>query len=181
MRHHGPGWLTIAVAVLVLGAAGCASSSNTTTSTVSGGAPGTGSASTSTSTTSTSGGVPRGGPSALSVSPTSGSAHSVIHFSFTSPGDTTDARTQLSQSLSVIGPHGSDCVGMHAQAVPVAPAGQAVDVSVGPDQLGGAWCPGTYAARVEVLARPKCGEGMMCPQFIRVVAVLGPATFKISR
>jgi hypothetical protein len=31
-----------------------------------------------------------------------------------------------------------------------------------------------------VLARPKCGQGMMCPQFIRVVAVLGPQTFKIA-
>jgi hypothetical protein len=53
-------------------------------------------------------------------------------------------------------------------------------VAVGPTQLGGSWCPGTYTARVEVLARPKCGEGMMCPQFIRVVAVLGPTTFRIS-
>jgi len=181
MRRRGARRLTLAAAVLVLGAAGCASSSNTTTSTVSGGAPGTGSASTGTSATTGSGGAPRGGPSALSVSPTSGSAQSVIHFSFTSPGGTSDASTQLSQSLSVMGPHGSGCVGMHAQAVPVAPAGRAVDVSVGPAQLGGAWCPGTYAARVEVLARPKCGEGMMCPQFIRVVAVLGPATFRIWR
>jgi hypothetical protein len=70
---------------------------------------------------------------------------------------------------------------MHDQAVPMAPAGQTVSASVGPAQLGGAWCPGTYTARVEVLARPKCGQGMMCPQFIRVVALLGPTTFKITR
>ena len=50
----------------------------------------------------------------------------------------------------------------------------------GPAQLGGPWCPGSYTARVEVIARPVCAQGMMCPQFIRVVAVLGPAVFRIS-
>jgi hypothetical protein len=69
---------------------------------------------------------------------------------------------------------------VHDESVPVAPAGQAVHVAVDPAQLGGAWCPGAYTARVEVLARPKCAQGMMCPQFIRVVAVLGPVTFRIA-
>jgi hypothetical protein len=178
-------WLTATALVLALCAAGCASSS-TTSSTPSAGATGTGSGSTSSTssgtatTTTSSGPASRGGPSALTVSPTTGSPHTVIHFSFTSPGGTGDASTQLSQSLSVVGPHGGGCVGMHDQPVPMAPAGQTVSASVGPAQLGGAWCPGTYAARVEVLARPKCGQGMMCPQFIRVVAVLGPATFTIT-
>ena len=182
MRRRGPGGLAAAAVVLVLCAAGCASSSDTTSSTTSAGALGTGSSSTTATITTTNSSVPpRGGSSALSVSPTSGSPQSVIRFSFTSPGATADAGTQVSQSLSVVGPHRSGCVGMHDQAVPLAPSGQAVAVSVGPAQLGGAWCLGTYTARVELLARPKCGQGMMCPQFIRVVAVLGPATFRITR
>jgi hypothetical protein len=179
MRRRRPGGLAAAAVVLVLCAAGCASTSDTTSSTTSAGALGTGSSSTTTTTSSSV--PPRGGSSILSVSPTSGSPQSVIRFSFTSPGATADAGTQVSQSLSVVGPHHSGCVGIHDQAVPLAPSGQAVAVSVGPAQLGGAWCPGTYTARVELLARPKCGQGMMCPQFIRVVAVLGPATFRITR
>ena len=180
-RRRHPG-LTAAAVALVLCAAGCASSSSTTSATTSAGTPGAGSSGTSTTTSTTSSGAATGGgPSALSVSPTSGSPQSVIRFSFTSPGGATGAGTQVSQALSVVGPQRAGCVGTHDEAVAVAPAGQVVTVSVGPAQLGGAWCPGTYTARVEVLARPKCDQGMMCPQFIRVVAVLGPATFSITR
>ncbi|MGZ4177929.1 MAG: hypothetical protein ACXVUX_17085 [Solirubrobacteraceae bacterium] len=183
MRSRVWACLVAAAAVLALGAAidGCAASSNTTSSTSTSSAPGAGatsSASTSTSTTS-SGAVP-GGPSALSVSPTSGTPQAVIQFRFTSPAPSAaEANTQISQALSVTGPRHAGCVGAHNEAVPVGPAGQPVDVAVGPAQLGGAWCPGSYTARVEVLARPKCGAGMMCPQFIRVVAILGPVTFRI--
>jgi hypothetical protein len=106
-----------------------------------------------------------------------------MRFSFTSPvgsGPEGQGGTLISSALSVVGPHGSGCVGVHQEALPSEPAGQSVNVAVGPTQLGGSWCPGTYTARVEVLARPKCGQGMMCPQFIRLVAVLGPTTFRIS-
>jgi hypothetical protein len=79
-----------------------------------------------------------------------------------------------------MGPQKTGCVGIHQQPLPSLAVGRQASVSLGPAQLGGDWCPGTYTARVEVLARPKCGPGMMCPQFIRVVASLGPATFRIS-
>ncbi|MGZ4244829.1 MAG: hypothetical protein ACXVSE_11105 [Solirubrobacteraceae bacterium] len=182
MRSRVWACLVAAAAVLALGAAvdGCAASSNTTSSTSTSSAPGAGATSSaSTSTSTTSGAVP-GGPSALSVSPTSGTPQAVIQFRFTSPAPSAaEANTQISQALSVTGPRHAGCVGAHNEAVPVGPAGQPVDVAVGPAQLGGAWCPGSYTARVEVLARPKCGAGMMCPQFIRVVAILGPVTFRI--
>lgn len=187
MRRRGRAWLTVAGAVVALGAAvcGCAGSSNTTSSSGAGSSPGASGTATATisspTSTTSSGATSRGGPSALSVSPTSGTSQSVIRFGFISPAATaTQASTQISQSLSVVGPRHAGCVGVHDEAVPVAPAGQAVHVAVGPSQLGGRWCPGTYAARVEVLARPKCGQGQMCPQFIRVVAVLGPVTFRIA-
>jgi hypothetical protein len=189
--RRGRAWLGLAAAVMALCAAlsGCAGSSNTSTTSpgTSGagsgpGASGTATASTSSpASTTSSGPTSRGGPSALSVSPASGTPQSVIHFSFVSPAATgAQASTRISQSLSIVGPEQSGCVGVHAEPVPVAPTGQAVHVAVGPSQLGAGWCPGTYSARVEVLARPKCGEGQMCPQFIRVVAILGPATFRIS-
>jgi hypothetical protein len=158
---------------------GCAASSNTTSS--SSGAAGAGPPSSTTSTTSSGATTPHGGPSALSVSPAVGSAHSVVRFSFTSPERSgPQGATQISDSLSVIGPHRPDCVGVHQEALPSEPAGAMVSAAVGPAQLGGPWCAGTYTARVEVVARPVCGPGMMCPQFIRVIAVLGPVTFRIS-
>ncbi len=175
MRRRARTGLTLAALVsLVAALAGCAASSNTTSS---------GAGATSPPTTSTTGSAttPRGGPSALSVSPTVGSQRSVMRFSFASPAAaTTQASTQSSSALSIVGPHQTGCVGVHDEAVPSEPAGHTVDVAVGPAQLGGPWCPGTYTARVEVVQRPRCASGMMCPQFIRVVAVLGPVTFRIS-
>jgi hypothetical protein len=173
-------------------AAGCGQSSNTTSTGAGGAAPPTAStpttstpptASTPTSPTTTSATTPgvgvRSGP--LTVSPASGSPHSVIHFAFVPP-DTTGVQghDEVSATLSVMGPQKTGCVGIHQQPLPSLPVGRQASVSLGPAQLGGDWCPGTYTARVEVLARPKCGPGMMCPQFIRVVASLGPATFRIS-
>jgi hypothetical protein len=104
-----------------------------------------------------------------------------MRFTFASPtGSTAQADTQTSGALSIVGPHAAGCVGVHAEPVPTAPAGNTVIVAVGPAQLGGPWCTGSYTARVEVVERPKCAKGMMCPQFIRLVAVLGPVTFRIS-
>jgi hypothetical protein len=170
--------LAAAIVLLAAALAGCGSS-NTTSS----GAGATIPATTATPTTSTtsSATTPRGGPSALSVSPTVGSKQSVMRFSFASPAAaTTQASTQSSGALSIVGPHQVGCVGVHDEAIPSEPAGQTVDVAVGPTQLGGPWCVGSYTARVEVVQRPRCASGMMCPQFIRVIAVLGPVTFRIS-
>jgi hypothetical protein len=172
--------LAAAVVSLAAALAGCAASSNTTSSGAGATIPATTAPPTTTTTTS-SATTPRGGPSALSVSPTVGSKQSVMRFSFASPAaTTTQASTQTSGALSVVGPHQAGCVGVHDEAIPSEPAGHTVDVAVGPAQLGGPWCVGSYTARVEVVQRPKCAAGMMCPQFIRVVAVLGPVMFRIS-
>jgi hypothetical protein len=188
MTRRARAYLAVAATAIAVAAAltGCAQSSNTTTSSTSTGAPGTAPPSSSTPTsTSTTGSATTGTPSGshpLGVSPTVGSPQSTMRFSFTSPvgsGPEGQGGTLISSALSVVGPHGSGCVGVHQEALPSEPAGQSVNVAVGPTQLGGSWCPGTYTARVEVLARPKCGQGMMCPQFIRLVAVLGPTTFRI--
>jgi hypothetical protein len=195
MTCHAQGRIRLALAATILtlsaALAGCAQSSDTTSTGGAGGASATtapattattsSTAPTSSTTTSTatSGAVAGSGP--LTVTPTTGSPHSVIHFAFTAPAGTlASGSDQVSAALSVVGPQKSGCIGLgHRPVLPTA-AGQPTTVSLGPAQLGGDWCPGTYTARVEVVARPKCGPGMMCPQFIRVVAMLGPATFKIS-
>jgi hypothetical protein len=87
---------------------------------------------------------------------------------------------EISNALSVMGPQKAGCVGVHQQGLSALPPSGQTTVSLGPSQIGGNWCPGTYTARVEVLERPKCGQGQMCPQFIRVLATLGPVRFRIS-
>lgn len=189
---HGRAGMALAAATLALAAvlAGCGQSSDTTSAGAGGSAPAgtaplttsTATSSTSTPTTTTTTPHPIAGSGTLTVTPTTGSPHSIIHFTFTAPaGSAAPGSDQLSAGLSVVGPQKPGCVGVHRQPLSSMPAGQQIGVSLGPAQLGGDWCPGTYTARVEVLARPKCGPGMMCPQFIRVVAMLGPTTFKISR
>jgi hypothetical protein len=182
--------------VVVAALAGCAQSSDSTTSGSPGGsAPPTASTPTTastpsapgatTSTTVTGSGTvtasPPPGGGTLTVTPSTGSTHSVLHFTFTSAHRVASQSGDLvSQALSVTGPQKNGCVGIHQQAVPMTVGGQPMTVALGPAQLGGAWCPGSYEARVEVVERPKCGAGMMCPQFIRVAAVIGPVSFKIS-
>jgi hypothetical protein len=183
MRHRAA--LATVAAVVMLGAAlaGCAASSNTTSSSAGATSPPTATTPPPTTTTTTTGSAtpPQGGPSALSVSPAVGSKQSVMRFSFASPTEgAAQSSLQTSSALSIVGPRMTGCVGVHNEAVPSEPGGQTVNVAVGPAQLGGPWCAGTYTARVEVVQRPKCSQGQMCPQFIRVVAVLGPVTFRIS-
>ncbi|HXD68132.1 MAG TPA: hypothetical protein VNV17_26135 [Solirubrobacteraceae bacterium] len=187
MTHCARARPALATAALAVAAAlaGCAQSSDTTSAGRAGSVPTTTAPSTTSTTTSatttTSSTTPGAGSGSLTVSPTTASPHSTIHFAFTAPaGVAAPGPDDVSAGLSVIGPQKPGCVGLHREPLTSLPPGQHTSVSLGPAQLGGDWCPGTYSARVEVLARPKCGPGMMCPQFIRVVAMLGPATFKIS-
>jgi hypothetical protein len=176
----------IAAVTLALAAAlaGCGSSDTTSSSGAAGAAPpATTSTTPTTATTTTSSGTsaPTGSAHGLSVSPAVGSPGSVMRFAVTPPNlagaqDSGD----ISNALSVIGPQKPGCTGVHNQGLAALPQGQTTTVALGPAQLGGNWCPGTYTARVEILERPKCGQGMMCPQFIRVLAALGPVSFKIS-
>jgi hypothetical protein len=185
-RRHGRTRLRAALVAVMLGlavaVAGCAQSSDTTSSGAGGAAPPTSSTPTSATTTTTSTTPSSGtGSGSLTVSPTTGSPRSVIRFAVTPKyGAGEQATGDISNALSVMGPQKAGCVGVHAQGLSALPSGQTTTVSLGPAQLGGNWCPGTYTARVEILERPKCGQGMMCPQFIRVLAAIGPVTFKIS-
>jgi len=175
LRTRAPLGAMLAVVALTLMLAGCAQSA--------GAAPPTATTPT-TSATSTTGSGTAGAPGSvtgLSVSPQVGSPTSVMHFAITPPASASAASgEEISNALSVMGPQKAGCVGVHQQALSVLPQSGATTVSLGPSQLGGQWCPGTYTARVEVLERPKCGQGQMCPQFIRVLATIGPVSFRIS-
>jgi hypothetical protein len=64
-------------------------------------------------------------------------------------------------------------------AVPVTGPGGSVDIPLDPAKLGGRWCPGTFAVRVDEVQRPACSPGMMCPQFIRVIGIVGRTSFRV--
>ena len=71
---------------------------------------------------------------------------------------------------------------MAVRSVPINAAvkGRPVIVALDPAHLGGRWCTGTHTARVLELQRPRCAAGIMCPQFVRVIAVIGTATFVVK-
>jgi hypothetical protein len=191
MRRHLHARLAVAGAILAAAApalvlAGCAQSSHTTSTKAGAGgdnppsatAPPT-SATTPTTPTSATTTSPASVPG-LSVSPAVGSSHSVIHFAVTPSYRTGGPSQDISNALTITGPQKPGCVGVRHQGLSALPPGQQTTVSVGPAQIGGDWCPGTYSARVLVLERPKCGPGQMCPQFIRVLEAIGPVSFRIS-
>ncbi len=46
------------------------------------------------------------------------------------------------------------------------PRGDRVSVTLDPHALGGRWCAGTYAGRVEQLQTPVCPHGKVCPLYV---------------
>jgi hypothetical protein len=189
MSRHALAGLAIAASVtaLAISLGGCASRSTTSGSGGAGSgaaAPGTSSTSTAagTSSVTTTGSSPSGmAQVALTVTPATGRPDSVFTFSFRAPAASgRQGSMQLSYGLSVTSTPRSGCVARHGVAIPPVRQGQAVGISLGPAQVRGHWCVGTYSARVEGVARPVCTAGEMCPQFIRLVAVAGPASFRIA-
>jgi hypothetical protein len=190
MRRHALAGLAVTVSVVALAPAlsGCGSSSasssaSTSASGGSGSAGGSGTTSrtgTGATTTSRPGrvGIPH---ATLSVKPTIGGPTSVLQFSFRAPqASGRQGTTDASYTLSVLGPHGSGCVAAETMALPAVTRGQMVTAALGPSTSGGRWCTGTYSARADEVERPICSVGQMCPQFVRLVAVVGPVTFRIT-
>lgn len=106
---------------------------------------------------------------------------SEITFAFTSRAATgVHGKIQLSYSLSVTGPSGQGCVGAREAPTPKAGAHQRTAITLGPKQLGGNWCPGSYTARVIELQRAACNTSAPCPQYIRVVGIVARGTFRVA-
>jgi len=176
--------LAVAAGVIAIALSGCGGSSKTSSSNsgAAGSAPSTSSTAPSSGSTSSSGGVGSGrATAALTVRPTTASPTTAVHFSFVAPA--TSGRfgsTASAYTLSVIGPPRSGCVATASHTLPAIAKGQQVNAVLDPGQLGGHWCGGTYTARVDELARPICPTGEACPQFVRIMATVGPATFRVT-
>lgn len=183
--------VTVSVTALAIALSGCGSSSASTSisdSASGGSGSARGSATTSSTSTTSTGGTATSGPgrvgishATLSVKPTIGRPTSVLQFSFRAPqASGRQATTDASYTLSVLGPQGSGCVAAETMALPPVTRGQLVTAALGPSTSGGRWCTGTYSARADEVERPICSGGQMCPQFVRLVAVVGPVTFRIT-
>jgi len=136
---------------------------------------------TSTGATSTGGSATSGSRhAALTVSPTTGDQYTVFRFGFTAPDASgRQGTTESSYTLSITGPHGAGCTAVASATLPPVSQGEPVSATMGPG-TGDRWCAGTYTARADEEARPICTAGEMCPQFIRIVAAVGPVTFQIK-
>lgn len=113
--------------------------------------------------------------------PAAAHPRSEVTFAFTSRDATgVHGKIQLSYSLSVAGPAGQGCVGAREAPTPKAGAHQRTAVTLGPKELGGDWCPGTYTARVIELQRAACNTSAPCPQYIRVVGIVARGRFRVA-
>lgn len=185
MRRHALTGLAVtgSVTALAMALSGCGSSS--TSAAGGSGSPSDSGASsatrTSTSTTATTGPGTSAIPhAALTVTPTSGGLTTVFKFSFPAPAASGRQGTIASSyTLSVVGPHGDGCLDAQSMGLPAVTRGQMVTASLAPPP-GSRWCAGTYTARADESARPVCVSGQMCPQFVRLVAVVGPVTFRVT-
>jgi hypothetical protein len=132
---------------------------------------------TSTSATRTH---PAARSPALTVTPGTGAPTTVFKVRFTAPASTgTSGGSRRGFQLGVSGPQRPGCVGASSVALPSAARGASVNVGLDPAKLGGRWCPGAYLARVDEFQGPACSPGMMCPQFVRVVAIVGRVQFRV--
>jgi hypothetical protein len=161
-----------ATALLTAGAlAGCGGS----------GSHGSGSGSTaaggSTTTAATT-----GDSGSLSVSPVDPTTHSEITFGFTARAATgVHGRHEISYSLSLVGPDTGGCVNAHEAGSPQVAAGAQGKITLGPTELQSPWCVGHYVARLFELSSAHCTGSAPCPQYVRVVGLVGRTTFRVRR
>lgn len=119
--------------------------------------------------------------SKLTVTPSSGRPNTVFTIRFVAPAASSPSgKSTISYTIGITGPGGGRCVGTRSIPVPLAAKGETVSIALGPATLGGDWCAGTYHARALETQRPVCASGSACPQYVRVVAVFGPTTFRVA-
>lgn len=106
----------------------------------------------------------------------------VFALRFTAPA-TAGAKgsTRLGYQLSLAGPSEPGCPVSRALPSPEPRKDQAVAIRLVPDRLGGSWCSGVYTARVSEVQTPVCKPGSVCPQYIRMVGIVGHVSFRVRR
>jgi hypothetical protein len=187
MARAVPGPTAMAAAAVVVVLAGCGGAMHSSSSSRSATGPSSSAASSASTTSTTSSGagggaVVRPRPVTLTVTPRAGAPQTAFRFAFTAPASSgVQGRTALSYSLSVAGPARAGCVAVRSAPVAAVVSGHRSTTTLGPAQLAGRWCAGTYTAKVAELVRPVCATGEACPQFIRLVAIIGPVRFTVTR
>jgi hypothetical protein len=119
----------------------------------------------------------------VKVSPTSGSATSVIAVSFRAPNaaEASNGRSYQVQALANHNqPAGSHCLEGLAQGIGDARAHQRVTVNLDPAGSPAGWCPGGYHGTVTEFQRPVCAPTVPCPQYIVFLGTLGKFRFRVS-
>jgi hypothetical protein len=151
----------------------------------SGGSGGSGSGGSSSSSTPAAGSTstttsPPPHSGSLTVSPAAPTTGSEITFSFTAPVSTGVHGThEISYSLSVVGPDSGGCVNAHEAGSPSVTRGAQGQITLGPSELQEPWCTGMYEARLLELSSAHCTGSAPCPQYVRVVGLIGRATFNV--
>ncbi len=144
------------------------------------GSGGSSSAATAATTTATTSSPPHSG--SLTVSPAAPTTGSEITFSFTAPVATgVHGAHEISYSLSVVGPDRGGCVNAHEAGSPAVARGAQGQITLGPTELQEHWCTGMYEARLLELSSAHCTGSAPCPQYVRVVGIIGRAAFTVRR
>lgn len=116
----------------------------------------------------------------LTVTPSTGGPRTTFSLRFIAPASSQRmAHSKIGFTLGLAGPPGIGCIGSRSVELPAAIKGDPVPITLDPARLGGAWCVGTFKARVLELGTPVCGAGTMCPQFVRVIGTVGKTTFRV--
>jgi hypothetical protein len=90
-------------------------------------------------------------------------------------------RHVISYSLSLVGPQQAGCVSAHEAGAPRVAAGTGARIVIGPGELHAPWCAGRYVARLLELTSAHCTGTAPCPQYVRVVGLVGRRTFTVRR
>ncbi len=118
----------------------------------------------------------------VTITPQTGGPSTAFSLQFIAPASSAlDAGSTIGYSIGLTGPRATSCIGSRSLPVAAAIKGRPVAVALDPATLGGRWCVGSYAARVIELQRPACAAGTMCPQYVRVVGVVGRASFRVTQ
>ncbi len=101
------------------------------------------------------------------VTPPLGGGATTFKVSFRVPASTgTISGAHRYDELTGTASAAGGCIASFTVRAPDAPVGTRVSVTLDPHALGGRWCAGTYAGRVEQLQTPVCPHGEACPLYI---------------
>lgn len=134
-------------------------------------------------TTGHSQGAPKSS-GAVTVTPATGGPRTTFIVHFVAPASVGPVGgSGVDYSAAVTGAVGSatgHCLGATSVQARAATKGLPTMIALDPAHDGGSWCPGLHRVRVIELQSPRCASGTMCPQFVRVIATIGTASFRTT-